>query len=243
MTESSVIASHRAARHRGDLAGVDLASGAEYAMKLHEAPRFVVLLVLIIAELMVTPLLAGTEFGLHAAQLLTGLVMIAALWAAGAQLAPVVLFVPTVAAHVVAAYSDTPSTHVVALLFRVAFFGYATGLIAWRMMRHSEVTVDTIAAAACVYTLFALIWAGLYGLLEFFHPGSFLIPAVWRISGDPQAALVYFSFVTLTTVGYGDITPQWPGAGGLAASEALVGQLYLAITIARLVGMHASKRR
>jgi hypothetical protein len=67
---------------------------------------------------------------------------------------------------------------------------------------------------------------------------------VWRIgpTGDPQAALVYFSFVTLTTVGYGDITPQWPGAGGLAAAEALVGQLYLAITIARLVGMHTSKR-
>jgi hypothetical protein len=61
-------------------------------------------------------------------------------------------------------------------------------------------------------------------------------------SGDPAAALIYFSFITLTTVGYGYITPLWPGAGGLAAAEAIVGQLYLAITIARLVGLHAAQR-
>jgi ion channel len=72
----------------------------------------------------------------------------------------------------------------------------------------------------------------------------FQFPAVWRMgtAGDPTPALVYFSFVTLTTVGYGDITPQWPGAGGLAAAKAVVGQLYLAITIARLVGLHTSQR-
>ena len=58
-------------------------------------------------------------------------------------------------------------------------------------------------------------------------------------AGDLTPALVYFSFVTL---GYGDITAQWPGAGGLAAAEAVVGQLYLAITIARLVGLHISRR-
>jgi len=59
----------------------------------------------------------------------------------------------------------------------------------------------------------------------------------WRRSGCK-----YFSFITLTTVGYGDITPVWPGAGGLAAAEVVVGQLYLAITIARLVGLHTSQR-
>jgi Ion channel len=64
-----------------------------------------------------------------------------------------------------------------------------------------------------------------------------------RAYHDPGAALAYLSLMTLTTVGYGDVTPAWPGAGGLAAAEAIVGQLYLAITIARLVGLHSGDDR
>ena len=80
-------------------------------------------------------------------------------------------------------------------------------------------------------------------LLEVLHPGSFDIPPSWRAGpAGMVAALIYFSFITLTTVGYGDIHPSWPGAGGLVAAEAVVGQLYLAITIARLVGLHISRR-
>jgi hypothetical protein len=175
---------------------------------------------------------------------LASLVMLAALWAAGAQRAGVLLFVPTIAAQLLAVYWGAAPLHVAALTLRVLFFGYATGLIMWRTLRSSDVTIDTIAGAACAYTLLAMVWGGLYLLLEFLRPGSFNIAAVWRMgpTGDPSAALVYFSFVTLTTVGYGDITPVWPGAGGLAVAEAVVGQLYLAITIARLVGLHTSQR-
>ena len=88
-----------------------------------------------------------------------------------------------------------------------------------------------------------MVWCQLYLILEVLRPGSFNIPAHWSTvaSGDPAPALLYFSFTTLTTVGYGDITPQWAGAAGLAAAEAVVGQLYLAITIARLVGLHISR--
>jgi hypothetical protein len=201
------------------------------------------LLVSIIAELMLAPFFAGSVFGLHAAQGLAILVMVTALWAAGGRAAAVLLFVPTIAAHLLAAYWDSPPMHVAAMTLRILFFSYTTGLIVWRTMRRPEVTIDTIAGAACAYTLLALVWAGFYVLLEFLRPGSFNIPAAWMgAAHDPAAALAYFSFMTLTTVGYGDITPLWPGAGGLAAAEAIVGQLYLAITIARLVGLHASRR-
>jgi len=208
------------------------------------APRFVLLLLSIIAELMLAPLFAGIEFGLHAAQVLTSLIMVAALWAAGAQTASVLLFVPTIVVHLLAVYSGAAPMHVAALILRVLFFGYVTGLIIWGTLRRSDVNIDTIAGAACAYTMLAVVWGNLYLLIEFLRPASFQIPAVWRMgaAGDPAAALVYFSFITLTTVGYGDITPQWPGAGGLAAAEAVVGQLYLAITIARLVGLHTSQR-
>jgi Ion channel len=208
------------------------------------APRYILLLLAILAELMLAPLLSGSEIGLYVAQGVTALVIVAALWASGGQRASLFLFVPTLVVHLLSAYWGGDVLRVASLVLRIVFFGYATALIVWRTMRRSDVTVDTIAGAACAYTLLALVWSGLYMLLEFVRPGSFLIPTVWRLgpSGESDAALVYFSFVTLTTVGYGDITPLWPGAGGLAAAEAIVGQLYLAVTIARLVGLHASRR-
>jgi voltage-gated potassium channel len=213
-------------------------------MPFDRRSRFVILLVAILVELMLAPLFAGSESGLRVAQGLAIVVMVAALWAAGGRRASIVLFVPTFAAHLlVSSWGSTP-IHVLDLVLRSVFFGYTTGLIVWSTMRRSEVTIDTIAGAACAYTLLAVVWANFYALLEVFHPGSFNIPAAWLLgpTKDPTAGLVYFSFVTLTTVGYGDVTPQWPGAGGLAMTEAIVGQLYLAITIARLVGLHASRR-
>jgi hypothetical protein len=208
------------------------------------APSFVLLLTLIIAQLMLAPLFAGSVFGVHATEVMASVIMLAALWADGAQPVSVLLFVPTIVVHVLAVFWGGAPMHVAALTLRTLFFGYTTAIIMWRTLRQSDVTIDTIAAAACVYTLVALTWGNGYVLLEFLYPGSFHIPAAWRTgtAGDPTAALVYFSFLTLTTVGYGDITPQWPGAGGLAAAEAVVGQLYLAITIARLVGLHTSRR-
>lgn len=206
------------------------------------APRFVLLLGLILVELMLAPLVAADATGLSLAQMLTVIVMVAALWASGAPRAAVTLFVPTLIAHLVFVYWSGNALHSVALLLRIAFFAYVTGLIMWRTVREPDVSFDTIAGAACAYTLLAVVWAGIYLLLELLHPGSFNIPQAWRLgSQDPSAALAYFSFVTLTTVGYGDITPAWPGAAGIAVTEAIVGQLYLAITIARLVGLHASR--
>jgi len=208
------------------------------------AQRFGLLLVAIVAELMLGPLLAESELGPHALQFMAILVMITVLWAVGVHRASVLLFVPMLATHVLAAYSGSTSLLVASLMLRLVFIGYATGLIMWRTLRQPDVTLDTIAGAASAYALLAVVWGNLYVLIEVFHPGSFNIPASWLLgpARDPVAGLVYFSFITLTTVGYGDITPAWPGAGGLAVAEAFVGQLYLAITVARLVGLHTSRR-
>lgn len=214
-------------------------------LRFDRAPRFVLLLVSILVELMVAPLFVGSEFVLHAAQFLASLVMVAALWAADARATSIILFVPTVTLHLLSVYWGGTSLAAMAIALRAVFFGYTTGLIVWRTLRHSEVTIDTLAGAACAYTLLAVVWGNFYMLLELLQPGSFHIPTDWLMGGahgNPGPALAYFSFITLTTVGYGDITPVGPGAGGLVAAEAIVGQLYLAITIARLVGLHASQR-
>lgn len=106
------------------------------------------------------------------------------------------------------------------------------------IFKRKEVDIDVIAGAASVYLLMAIMWAFIYGLIEKIHPGSF------AVSGTLQASsklFLYYSFVTITTLGYGDITPLTEIANSASILEAVVGQLYLVIQVARLVGMHVSQ--
>lgn len=104
--------------------------------------------------------------------------------------------------------------------------------------KENEVTLDLIMASACAYILIGLVWAYFYHFVEVLHPHSFTLP--WT-PGDDLWDFYYYSFVTLTTVGYGDIVALTKPARALSILEALTGQLYLAIMISRLVGLHASQ--
>jgi hypothetical protein len=104
--------------------------------------------------------------------------------------------------------------------------------------KENEVTKDLIMASACAYILIGLVWAYFYHFVEVLHPKSFTLP--WT-PGDDLWDFYYYSFVTLTTVGYGDILALTKPARALSILEALTGQLYLAIMISRLVGLHASQ--
>ncbi|HEY5141327.1 MAG TPA: ion channel [Methylococcales bacterium] len=104
--------------------------------------------------------------------------------------------------------------------------------------KENEVTIDLIMAAACAYILLGLVWAHAYFLVEIFHPNSFKGS---ENMGDDIWNFIYYSFVTLTTVGYGDILAVTKSARALSILEAITGQLYLAIMISRLVGLYASQ--
>ena len=119
------------------------------------------------------------------------------------------------------------------------FFAFTACLLLANVFRKGAVTADKIYGALCVYLLMGLTWGFMFLILEGFQPGSFLVGQA-RSSGigqDPPT-LVYFSFVTLSTVGYGDITPLTPPARSFAFMEAIIGQIYLAVLVARLVGLH-----
>jgi voltage-gated potassium channel len=111
-----------------------------------------------------------------------------------------------------------------------------------RIFSRPVVTSATVSAALVVYVMLGIVWAQVYRLVEYFHPGSFRGIAE---SGLPemQRDLFYYSYVTLTTLGYGDMSPVSPVARSLAITEAIVGQLYLVVLVAGLVGMHLSHRR
>jgi hypothetical protein len=94
-----------------------------------------------------------------------------------------------------------------------------------------------ILSAITVYVLLGVFWGFAYLLLHEASPGAFnLDPAL----GSPEVQLRYFSLMTLTTVGYGDIVPRSSEARAFASIEALLGQIYLAAVVARIVGVSIS---
>ena len=113
-----------------------------------------------------------------------------------------------------------------------------TVMVLAQVFSDGRVTLSRILGAVAAYLLLGLVWVGAYHLVELAHPAAFAGLA----AGDPQH-LMYFSFVTLTTTGYGDVTPLHPAARSLAMLEMLVGQLYPAILIARLVSLEVQSRQ
>jgi Ion channel len=113
-------------------------------------------------------------------------------------------------------------------------------MIGTHIEKENEVTIDLIMAAACGYVLLGMLWAHAYYFVESLHPGSFNASENLR---EDQWNFNYYSFVTLTTIGYGDILAITKPARALSILEAITGQLYLAIMISRLVGLHASQSR
>ena len=130
-------------------------------------------------------------------------------------------------------------------LFSFAALSVAMMLIIVEIFSNRRVTPDTISGALCAYLLLGLIFTSVFAIVDTIQPGSFIS----TVTGEridlhlPQAGLdrIYFSFVTLLTVGYGDITPHLPLAKLLAILEGFLGQVYLVVLIARLVGMHVSQ--
>jgi hypothetical protein len=123
-------------------------------------------------------------------------------------------------------------------LTTVVWITLAIVIVVRELFRQREVSVNAILGAMVTYLLAAVAFAYLYEILELFQPGSFSgVPA----GANPQElgdALLYFSLVSLTTVGYGDIVPASSLARPMAVFEGVFGTLYLAVMIARLVGLN-----
>ncbi|MHC4154482.1 MAG: potassium channel family protein [Planctomycetota bacterium] len=115
-------------------------------------------------------------------------------------------------------------------LINAAFVTITIVALMVNMFRAHRVTPDMIVGGICIYLLIGILWNVLFELVLIWDPDA--------IALREGASLFYFSFTTLTTLGYGDIVPVSKLAQVLANMEAIAGQVYLAIFIARLVGLH-----
>lgn len=211
---------------------------------LSRLPHFGTLLAALLLDILLVPLLLAVGAGMPVARTVMALVLIAAFVAVGSSWIAGLGMVVAVVAMAISEFLHSDTALAVELVLRMLFVSYVIYRLTREILNPRDtVTLDTIAGAACVYMLMGVLWASGYMLLEHLRPGSFVIPDDWRLPGNQVGpALVYFSYVTLTTVGYGDIRAAGPAGAGLAVVEAIIGQLFLAITIARLVGQHLSKR-
>jgi voltage-gated potassium channel len=159
--------------------------------------------------------------------LMTGVPALAAVWAGVAATPPPPL--PLAIAG-----------HVLSLLF----LALTTIVILTTVFRLSEVTTDAVAGALCGYLLLGVAFGHMYSLFELAAPGAFHGGGLAADGADPgtvHAVLTYFSVATLTTVGYGDVTPTTGATRGLANVEAIVGQFYLAVVVADLIGKRVAQ--
>ncbi len=121
-------------------------------------------------------------------------------------------------------------------LVQFTFLVSSIFIILTGIFQAKKVTADTITGGICIYLMLGLVWFELYDILLLFDPAAFSHPM-------PFYRTFYFSFVTLTTVGYGDVVPVHRLAMMLANLEAVIGQIYLAVIVARLVSLYANEKK
>lgn len=108
-------------------------------------------------------------------------------------------------------------------------------------LQRSEISLRTVLGASSAYMLTGLMFANVFATVLAVDPNAFHFPDLAPTPQDRHSMLVYLSYITMTTVGYGDVLPLSVPARFLCVAEALFGQLFIAILIARLVGLNASR--
>jgi hypothetical protein len=206
---------------------------------------FLPVLVASVLMFLVSPVLADSDAGLVALNLLAFSVLLAALHASGVRGRPFLLAVGLAAfAWLIVTVQVTTGVAVFLAPRAVVFNGFwivAPIAVLARVVRDRRVTMNTIYGAVTAYFLISLFWGFLYDTIEEIEAGSF------AFSGEPQEShtdeLLYFSLVTQTTLGFGDITPIKAIPRTLAAIQAVMGQVFLVVLVARMVALQVTHAR
>jgi len=200
--------------------------------------RFNILLVTLMLLLLIFPFI--DHFELSGLRLLlnvfTTLILISSVHAVSENRRQLILTLSVILPAIVFGWGNQFShlkiSEVGAAILQIIAFGFIAYHILGYALRGGRVDAEKVAAAVCVYLMIGVVWHHAYILVDILIPGSF------NSAVSNGKNYLYFSFVTLSTLGYGDITPASGPAQALAYTEALVGQLYLTILVARLVGLY-----
>ena len=216
---------------------------SEWRMRIRER-RFTLLLLALLAMILGPALRGDPDSGEWS--LLWGIVLLAAVYAAAGKasvtrifvLLAVVVFGGRLGTLFAPTFTYQNQFDAGAVAVTAVFLGMTIYAVFSAVLRAPHISGDTIMGAVCVYLLIGIMWANFYSLIYLADPGSFSFPAHAQI-GDgwiiPEFTFGYYSFVTLTTLGYGDVLPISFRARTFSWMEAVVGVTYMATVIAFLV--------
>jgi hypothetical protein len=214
----------------------------------HKTPyRFTYLLLSELLVIVGFPFTSGEGMRAHMFRLMAVLLIGTALYTVmGRGRITVVAFalgIPPMVLHLINTAGYLLSWHIFAMGLAVIYLAFVAAVFVRAVVSEPTVTTDTLAGAISAYLLIGITYGLLYGFIEQISPGSFretVSPGVAKIHSPD---LIFFSFVSLTTVGYGDIVP-WSGpAKSFAILESVTGVMYPAVLVGRLIGLHSSARK
>jgi hypothetical protein len=164
------------------------------------------------------------------------------------RLATLLLSLPSLAGHWLLFLHAAPVARFVVVAWTTAFLTFLALVLLTQVLRDPVITSDTLVGAICVYFLMGVAWGAAYTFVDLTSPGAFRVSpdlaaaAGWSTRSTPVTPLLtYYSFATLSTLGYGDMSPLAPAARSLSILEGMSGPLYLAILIAHLVSLRATR--
>ncbi len=212
--------------------------------------RLLIFLITLLALLLIFPFVQENFVGYFVIlEMFISLILIAGIYivSANRQVLTISILLGTLALTVIwfNLFLNNERLLIFGLLLLIAFFALTTTTILMHVLSYKRVTADKIYGAICGYLLIGINWALVYTALEIAFPDSFdmtqnLRAGILFVTYQPiyLSHFLYYSFITLTTTGFGDIAPLSNIARALSSIEAVVGQLYVAVLIARLVGLH-----
>lgn len=160
----------------------------------------------------------------------------------GFRTTAMIFLLPVLVLYWCAIYDVIGSGRIYSYILLSLYLGLLVFTFAAQIAKFKVITLNTIIATLCLYLIIGLFWGALYSLLYELSPGSYSGALLDNTDGNKFSLFIYFSIVTLTTLGYGDITPQTLEASSLCQLEAIVGQFFTAVVIAWLVGSYASSK-
>ena len=205
------------------------------------------LLLALVAQVLAFPWLADRPHGKAAIAVIDWIILVLALRAANASGAQTrlgyILLVPAIGLHAAAAFWPAHSLYIASLFAQCAFHMFVVICLLRYMLSDEIMTLDELYAAAALYALLAFAFSYLYAAIEQLVPGSFYINPPNNPDGIASWwDLLYFSFTCLTSVGFGEITPVSDYVRSLVMIQQMIGVLFLALVISRLISMHSIRR-
>jgi len=210
--------------------------------------RFLVLLISLLFFLLLMPFLSETSIYSYSFDLSFSLVMIFCLYIIGHNrpllLIAIILAASSIILNWIKAFSSLDYLLLAIDYFiTMSFLALITIMALSYVIKDKVITNSTLCGAICCYLLLGLTWSFLYLLIDYFDPSAFTTLGTIQVLDDTSLQkYIYYSYITLTTLGYGDIVPNANLAKTFSWLEAVIGQIYLTVLIARLVGLHIAQK-